>query len=262
MKKIISLAVSITLLLTACGQKVNDQINAAPPPAAAVQEETHPPQPSTGPTTAEQPPAAASTAVQERTQEEDAPQQEITPQATQDPEPVTEPAPAEDISSVTVPAKTGCDEDSAPTSTPEDEPEPTTTPEPAPEPAAPANRQAAIDAANAYAATQYGVTTDTSLTLDNSAYRFPAAVPLDASQETLEAKARDMVDFTFHQLMMQAGTAWQMPDSAATSVSSRMATASCSTSFTTGKRRKTCVGVSKEYRNASGRQNSRRRSLV
>lgn len=30
-------------------------------------------------------------------------------------------------------------------------------------------------------------------------------VPLDASQETLQAKARDMVDFTFHQLMMQTG---------------------------------------------------------
>ena len=30
-------------------------------------------------------------------------------------------------------------------------------------------------------------------------------LPLDASQETLEAKARDMVDFTFRQLMMQAG---------------------------------------------------------
>mgnify|MGYP000146265569 FL=1 len=53
--------------------------------------------------------------------------------------------------------------------------------------------------------TQYGVVTDSGLTLDNSAYRFPAAVPVDASQETLEAKARDMVDFTFRQLMMQAG---------------------------------------------------------
>lgn len=30
-------------------------------------------------------------------------------------------------------------------------------------------------------------------------------MPTDASQETLEAKARDMVDFTFRQLMMQAG---------------------------------------------------------
>lgn len=52
---------------------------------------------------------------------------------------------------------------------------------------------------------QYGVITDTSLTLDSSAYRFPAAVPVDASQETLEAKARDMIDFTLQQLMMQAG---------------------------------------------------------
>ena len=62
-----------------------------------------------------------------------------------------------------------------------------------------------MDAANAYAATQYGVETDTGLTLDNSAYRFPAAVPVDASQATLDAKARDMVDFTFRQIMMQAG---------------------------------------------------------
>lgn len=85
------------------------------------------------------------------------------------------------------------------------EPEPTPEPEPAHEPAAPADRQAAIDAANAYAVSQYGVTTGSSLTLDNSAYRFPAAVPVNASQETLEAKARDMVDFTFRQLMMQAG---------------------------------------------------------
>ena len=30
-------------------------------------------------------------------------------------------------------------------------------------------------------------------------------MPVDASQETLEAKARDMVDFTFKQIMMQAG---------------------------------------------------------
>ena len=102
------------------------------------------------------------------------------------------PTPTEDIPSETVHAKTGYVE-----------PEPT--PEPTPKPAAPADRQAAIDVANAYAVTQYGVTTDSGLTLDNSAYRFPAAVPVDASQETLEAKARDMVDFTFRQLMMQAG---------------------------------------------------------
>ena len=30
-------------------------------------------------------------------------------------------------------------------------------------------------------------------------------MPVNASQETLEAKARDMVDFTFRQIMMQAG---------------------------------------------------------
>lgn len=41
--------------------------------------------------------------------------------------------------------------------------------------------------------------------MDNSAYRFPASVSVDASQEVLEAKARDMVDYTFRQLMMQAG---------------------------------------------------------
>ena len=110
------------------------------------------------------------------------------------PVPTTQPNVTEDIPSETVHAKTGYVE---PESTPE--------PEPTPEPTAPADRQAAINAANSYATTQYGVTTDSSLTLGNSAYRFPAAVPVDASQETLEAKARDMVDFTFRQLMMQAG---------------------------------------------------------
>ena len=201
--RIMLLAIGAALLLTACGQAQSSSIEVTSPPTPAVQKETQPPQPFTEPATVEQSPAAESTAVQEHTQEESIPQSEATPQVTQVPEPVTEPAPAEDIPSVTVPAKTGCDEDSAPT--PEDESEPAPAPEPAPEPAAPANRQAAIGVANAYASTQYGVTTDTSLALDNSAYRFPAAVPLDASQETLEAKARDMVDFTFRQLMMQAG---------------------------------------------------------
>lgn len=108
--------------------------------------------------------------------------------------PTTQPTVTEDIPSKTVHAKTGYVE-----------PEPTPEPEPTLKPAAPADRQVAIDAANAYAMTQYGVETDTGLTLGNSAYRFPAAVPVDASQATLEAKARDMVDFTFQQLMMQAG---------------------------------------------------------
>ena len=110
------------------------------------------------------------------------------------PAPTTQPNVTEDVPSETVHAKTGYVG-----------PEPAPEPEPTPEPTAPADRQAVIDAVNAYAVTQYGVTTDGGLTLDNSAYRFPAAVPVDASQETLEAKARDMVDFTFRQLMMQAG---------------------------------------------------------
>ena len=90
----------------------------------------------------------------------------------------------------------------------EEEPAPVPTPEPVPAPEPkpePADRWAAVSAANAYAVTQYGVITDGSLTLDNSAYRFPASVAADASQEVLEAKARDMVDYTFRQLMMQAG---------------------------------------------------------
>lgn len=96
--KITLLTVSIAILLTACGQKANGQINAVPPPATAVQEETQPPQPSTGPTTTGQSPAAASTSVQELSQEDEL-QPKATPQVTQTPEPVTEPAPAEDIPS-------------------------------------------------------------------------------------------------------------------------------------------------------------------
>lgn len=129
---------------------------------------------------------------QEQPQVTKASQPKTVPQAARATEPVEEPT--EDIPSETVHAKTGYVE-----------PEPTPEPEPAHEPAAPADRQAAIDAANAYAASQYGVVTDASLTLSNSVYRFPAAVPTDVSQETLNAKARDMVDFTFHQLIMQTG---------------------------------------------------------
>ena len=145
------------------------------------------------PATTAKEPDTVSGAAQEQPTEEKAPQTETAPRATQNLEPVEEPT-EEDIPSETVHAKTGYVE-----------PEPTPEPAPTPEPTAPADRQAAIDVANAYAVTQYGVVTDSGLTLDNSAYRFPAAVPVDASQETLEAKARDMVDFTFRQLMMQAG---------------------------------------------------------
>ena len=189
MKKITLLAASALLLLTACGQTESVAAEVAPP-ATVVQEDIQQPQATPEPVIAMQKPVMG----QEQPQVTKAPQTETIPEVTQTPEPVTEPTLSEDIPSETVHAKTGYVE---PESTPE--------PEPTPEPAAPADRQAAIDAANAYAVSQYGVTTGSSLTLDNSAYRFPAAVPVNASQETLEAKARDMVDFTFRQLMMQAG---------------------------------------------------------
>ena len=120
----------------------------------------------------------------------DVPEQPTTPEQAVTPMPQPEPAPSE----------------SEPTPASVQEPGPTPTPEPEPEPEyEPADCWAAVETANAYAAAQYGVTTDSGLTLGNSAYRFPASVAADASQETLEAKARDMVDYTFQQLMMQAG---------------------------------------------------------
>ena len=120
----------------------------------------------------------------------DVPEQPTTPEQAVTPMPQPEPAPSE----------------SEPTPAPVQESEPTPAPEPEPDPEyEPADRWAAVEAVNAYAAAQYGVSTDGGLTLDNSAYRFPASVAADASQETLEAKARDMVDYTFQQLMMQAG---------------------------------------------------------
>ena len=194
MKKITLLAASALLLLTACGQVESSPAEVVPPPATVAQEDVRQPQVTSEYVTAVQEPDTVSGTAQEQPQKEKAPQTESIPQATQPLEPVKEPTPSEDIPSETVHAKTGYVE-----------PEPAPKPEPTPEPTAPADRQAALDAANAYAVTQYGVVTDSDLTLDNSAYRFPAAVPTDASQETLEAKARDMVDFTFRQLMMQVG---------------------------------------------------------
>ena len=119
-----------------------------------------------------------------------------TPEQAATPVPVPEDKPASAPTPVPTPAEEKQEEEPAPT------PEPVPAPELKPEPA---DRWAAVSAANAYAVTQYGVITDSGLTMDNSAYRFPASVAADASQEVLEAKARDMVDYTFRQLMMQAG---------------------------------------------------------
>ena len=192
MKKITLLAASALLLLTTCGQVESDLLEITQPPTTVVQEEAQQPQATPESATVAQEPDTVSGASQEQPQEEKTAQSETVPQAAQAIKPVEEPT--EDIPSETVHAKTGYVE-----------PGPTPEPEPTPEPIASADRQAAIDAANAYAVAQYGITTDSSLTRDNSAYRFPAAVPVDASQATLEAKARDMVDFTFRQLVMQAG---------------------------------------------------------
>ena len=192
--KIMLLAIGTALLLTACGQVQSSSTETLLPPTPTVREEARQQQATPDPTMTAQEPDAVPVTTQEQSQKENTHQEESAPQTADTPEPVAEPAPPEDIPSETVHAKTGYAE-----------PEPTPEPEPIPTPLTPADRQAAIDTAHAYAVTQYGVTTDASLTLDNSAYRFPAAVPVSASQETLEAKAKDMVDFTFRQLMMQAG---------------------------------------------------------
>ena len=203
MKQLTPLAISALLLLTACGQveSAPDNQTALPPPT--MQEERQA--------------MHADTQMQSILEEQTAKEQQTQPNpqhttatevareaaavqtaslpdtAAENPEPTTAaPTPPQGIPSATVHAKTGYVE-----------PEPT--PEPDPAPVGTADRQTATDVANAYAVTTYGVETDESLTLDNSAYRFPAAVPTDATQATLEAKARDMVDFTFRQLMMQAG---------------------------------------------------------
>ena len=123
----------------------------------------------------------------------DAPEPPAAPKQPVTPAPEDKPAPAPTPAPTQKPAEKQEEEPA---------PEPVPAPEPKPEPA---DRWAAVSAANAYAVTQYGVITDGSLTMDNSAYRFPASVAADASQEVLEAKARDMVDYTFWQLMMQAG---------------------------------------------------------
>ena len=217
-KKIVTLMMGTLLLLTACGQ-TGDSAASTMLPVAAVQSATRAVVPvegkaqedterlPSGETGEEAEPAGGEetpTPVEDTEtpsgkaeetpptpigeERPDAPEQPTTPEQAEIPAPQPEPAPTE------------------PVPAPVQEPEPTPVPEPEPEPEyEPADCWAAVETANAYAAAQYGVTTDSGLTLGNSAYRFPASVAADASQETLEAKARDMVDYTFQQLMMQAG---------------------------------------------------------
>ena len=220
-KKIVTLMMGTLLLLTACGQTGSNSASTMLPVAAVqsaaqaitpmedktqgdteslpTEETVEEAKPAGGEETpkpaedAETPSTKTEKTPSSSTGEEqpDVPEQPTTPEQPEIPTPQPEPTPAEP---------------EEPTPEPVQEPEPAPTPEPEPEPEyEPADCQAAVEAVNAYAATQYGVTTDSGLTLGNSAYRFPASVAADASQETLEAKARDMVDYTFQQLMMQAG---------------------------------------------------------
>ena len=210
-RRLALLALEGVLLLTACGQTKNISTLTTPPPQSAVQviapavdgtqggaensptvetvEETQDAGGEETPKTADS--AKTPSGKMEVTPPPTTPEQAATPM----PAPEDKPAPAPTPAPAQKPAEKQ-EEKPAPT------PEPVPAPEPKPEPA---DRWAAVEAANAYAAAQYGVITDGSLTLDNSAYRFPASVAADASQEVLETKARDMVDYTFRQLMMQAG---------------------------------------------------------
>lgn len=218
-KKIMTLMMGMLLLLTACGQTGSNSASKMLPVAAVqsaaqaiapmedkmqedvdslpAEEDTEEAEPAGG----EDTPKLANSAEAPSGKTEEAPSAPAetapptTPEQAATPVPVPEDKPA--------PAPTP-----APTQKPaekqEEEPAPEPVPAPEPKPES-ADRWAAVSAANAYAVTQYGVITDGSLTLDNSAYRFPASVAADASQEALEAKARDMVDYTFRQLMMQTG---------------------------------------------------------
>lgn len=216
-KKIVTLVMGTLLLLTACGQ-TGDNSASTMLPVAAVQsaaqgvagvadktadkaempqkeekteDSADAPRPVERAETSEN---ADNAAEKQPTTAETAPPTTPEQAATPAPAPEDKPAPAPTPAPTQKPAEK--QEEPAPT------PEPVPAPEPTPEPT---GRWAAVSAANAYAVTQYGVITDGSLMLDNSAYRFPASVAADASQEALEAKARDMVDYTFRQLMMQAG---------------------------------------------------------
>ena len=215
-KKIMTLMMGTLLLLTACGQTGNSSASTMLP-VAAVQSAAQ---------------GVAGVADKTADKAEMPQKEEKTEDSADAPRPVERAETSENADNAaekqpttaeTVPPTTP-EQAATPAPVPEDKPAPTPTPaptqkpaekqeeEPAPEPVPaleqkpePADRWAAVSAANAYAVTQYGVITDGSLTLDNSAYRFPASVAADASQEVLEAKARDMVDYTFRQLMMQAG---------------------------------------------------------
>ena len=217
-KRIMTLMAGMLLLLTACGQ-TRDNSTSTMLPVAAVQsaaqgaagvadkmaDKAEMPQKeektedsADAPRPVER--AETSENADNAAEKQPAPVEMAPPTAPKEPA-IPAPAPEDTHAPAPTPAAT-----QKPAEKQEEQPAPTPEPVPAPVPKPePADRWTAVEAANAYAAAQYGVITDGSLTLDNSAYRFPASVAADASQEALEAKARDMVDYTFRQLMMQAG---------------------------------------------------------
>ena len=217
-KKIMTLIMGTLLLLTACGQTGSNSTSTMLPVAAVQsaaqgvagvadktadkaempQKEEKTEDSADAPRPVER--AETSENADNAAEKQPAPAETAPPAAPKEPA-IPAPAPEDKPAPAPTPAPT-----QKPAEKQEEEPAPTPEPVPAPEPKPePADRWAAVSAANAYAVTQYGVITDGSLTMDNSAYRFPASVAADASQEALEAKARDMVDYTFRQLMMQAG---------------------------------------------------------
>ena len=206
-RRLALLALEGVLLLTACGQTKDISTLTTPPPQSAaqviapVEDKAEVPQKeekTEDSADALLPVERVDTPTDAEAEKNPAPAETAPPAAPKEPAipapaPESKPAPAPTPAPAQKPAEKQEEEPA---------PEPVPAPELKPEPA---DRWAAVEAANAYAAAQYGVITDGSLTMDNSAYRFPASVAADASQETLEAKARDMVDYTFRQLMMQAG---------------------------------------------------------
>ncbi len=210
-RRLALLALEGVLLLTACGQTKDVSTLTTPPPQSAAQVITPAGDGTQG--GAENSPTVETVEETQDAVGEEAPKtadsvktpsgkMEVTPPPTT-PEQAATPAPVPEDKPAPAPTPAPAQK---PAEKQEEQPAPTPEPVPAPEPKPePADCWAAVEAANAYAAAQYGVTTDSGLTLGNSAYRFPASVAADASQEILEAKARDMVDYTFRQLMMQAG---------------------------------------------------------
>lgn len=111
-----------------------------------------------------------------------------------------------EIPSMTVPPKTDY-ESTAAELTPVLEVVPVWEVAPSPEPVvvATADLDVVMAAANAYVASTYGCVIDPTIDMSNSSYRFPAYASTDADQATVEAKARDIVEYTFRQLMQQNG---------------------------------------------------------